>query len=240
MDSAKREEINNNLIGFWNEAIGLDENMRKELLMHIVPEQYAKLAPSEKLLRAVERLGKCRKVLDYGCGSGWAGIIAARSGCKSVTAVDMGEKIIDSAKFHADAYKVGDRIDTVRIDGNWLKNVQSETFDGIVCSNVLDVVPVETSREIVKELARIAESGARIVIGLNFYMSKDMAEKRGIELVEDKYLFSDGVLRLTSLSDDEWKDIFTQYFAVENLDHFAWPGEEKETRRLFLLSKQSI
>ena len=237
MESNKQVEVNANLIEYWNETIGLDDEMRKELLMHIVPEQYAKLAPSEKLLRAVERLGKCRRVLDYGCGSGWAGIIAAHSGCKSVTAVDMGEKIIDSAKFHADAYKVGDRIDTVRIDGNWLKNVQSETFDGIVCSNVLDVVPVETSREIVREFARIAENGARIVIGLNFYMSKDMAEKRKIELVEDKYLFSDGVLRLTSLSDDEWKDIFTQYFAVENLDHFAWPGEEKETRRLFLLTK---
>ncbi len=118
-----------------------------------------------------------------------------------------------------------------------LKSVTPESFDGIVCSNVLDVAPMETSREIVKELARIAENEAKIVIGLNFYMSKDMAEKRKIELVEDKYLFSDGVLRLTSLSDDEWKDIFTQYFAVENLDHFAWPGEEKETRRLFLLTK---
>ena len=237
MESNKQVEVNANLIEYWNETIGLDDEMRKELLMHIVPEQYAKLAPSEKLLRAVERLGKCRRVLDYGCGSGWAGIIAAHSGCKSVTAVDMGEKIIDSAKFHADAYKVGDRIDTVRIDGNWLKNVQSETFDGIVCSNVLDVVPVETSREIVREFARVAEKGAIIIIGLNFYMSKDMAEKRKIELVEDKYLFSDGVLRLASLSDDEWTDIFTQYFAVENLDHFAWPGEEKETRRLFLLTK---
>ena len=237
MESNKQVEVNANLIEYWNETIGLDDEMRKELLMHIVPEQYAKLAPSEKLLRAVERLGKCRRVLDYGCGSGWAGIIAAHSGCKSVTAVDMGEKIIDSAKFHADAYKVGDRIDTVRIDGNWLKNVQSETFDGIVCSNVLDVVPVETSREIVREFARVAEKGAIIIIGLNFYMSKDMAEKRKIELVEDKYLFSDGVLRLASLSDDEWTDIFTQYFAVEILDHFAWPGEEKETRRLFLLTK---
>ena len=237
MEESKQVEVNANLISFWNEAIGLDDKMRKELLMHIVPEQYAKLAPSEKLFEAVERLGQCRRVLDYGCGSGWASIIAAHSGCKSVTAADRGEKIIDSAKFHANAYKVGDRIETVRISENWLKSVPSESYDGIVCSNVIDVVPIETSREIVRELSRVAEKGATIVIGLNFYMSKEMAEKRGIELVEDRYLFADGVLRLTSMSDEEWRDILSQCFTVEKLDHFAWPGEEKETRRLFLLTK---
>ena len=47
-----------------------------------------------------------------------------------------------------------------------------------------------------------------------------------------------GVLRLTSLSDEEWKDLFAPYFNVESLTYFSWPGEEKETRRLFVLKKK--
>ena len=89
-----------------------------------------------------------------------------------------------------------------------------------------------------KEMARITTSDAKIVIGLNFYMSKEMAKKRNIELVDDMYLFVNDVLRLSSLSDDEWKIIFAPYFEVAKLDYFAWEGEEKESRRLFVLKKK--
>ena len=65
-----------------------------------------------------------------------------------------------------------------------------------------------------------------------------MAKKRNIELVDDMYLFVNDVLRLSSLSDDEWKIIFAPYFEVVKLDYFAWEGEEKESRRLFVLKKK--
>ena len=66
-------------------------------------------------------------------------------------------------------------------------------------------------------------------------MPPEAAKQRGMDLVEDKYLFVDNVLRLLSLSDEEWKELFLPYFEVEQLDYFAWPGEQKETRRLFIL-----
>jgi len=31
--------------------------------------------------------------------------------------------------------------------------------------------------------------------------------------------------------------MFKPYFKVEKLDHFAWPGEQKETRRLFIVKR---
>jgi len=48
----------------------------------------------------------------------------------------------------------------------------------------------------------------------------------------------DGVLRLVSRTDEEWAAIFSPYYTVERLEHFAWPGEAKETRRLFCLRKR--
>ncbi|GEM_PF-6151835 len=50
-------------------------------------------------------------------------------------------------------------------------------------------------------------------------------------------LYVDGVLRLVSLSDDEWTALFSRHFKVIRLEHFAWPGEKSETRRLFHLER---
>jgi hypothetical protein len=41
-----------------------------------------------------------------------------------------------------------------------------------------------------------------------------------------------------SLSDEEWINEFNKYFNVIKLEHFMWPGEEKELRRLFILNKK--
>ena len=150
--------------------------------------------------------------------------------------MDLGEKIIDSAKFYAELGEAN--IKAFVIDQNWLKSEKEGTYDGLICSNVLDVLPIETTKEIIKELSRICKKNAKIIIGLNFYMAPEIAKQRGMELVEDKYLFVDNVLRLLSLSDDEWKELFLPYFEVDTLEYFAWPGEQKETRRLFVLRKR--
>ena len=229
------KKVNSELVEFWNSAIALPEDYKKEVKASN-DNSVMDLVPAQKLFDAVKELGTCKKVLDYGCGSGWGALVAASSGCKDVLAVDLGENIIDAVKFYAEV--LGLKVNTKVIDENWLKTVPDNTFDGVVCSNVLDVLPLETSGEIVKELARVTTKDTKIVVGLNFYMSKEMASKRNIELVDDKYLFVNDILRLSSLSDDEWKNEFVPYFNIEKLDYFAWEGEPKESRRLFVLRKK--
>ena len=193
-----------------------------------------------QLFDAVSELGTCDKVLDYGCGTGWASIIIAKNGCKDVLAVDIGEHIKDTVNFYASIFEVNDSLKVLSINPDWLKSVPSDTYDGIVCSNVLDVLPLETSIDIIKELARITKDNGKVIIGLNFYMSKEAASSRDMELVENKYLFVNDVLRLTSLSDEEWSNLFNLYFEIEKLDYFAWSNETKETRRLFILRKKLL
>ena len=65
-----------------------------------------------------------------------------------------------------------------------------------------------------------------------------MANKRNIQFEDGVYLYMNCVLRLVNLSDQEWMDLFTPYFDIIKLDYFAWPGENKETRRLFILKKK--
>ena len=62
-------------------------------------------------------------------------------------------------------------------------------------------------------------------------------EKRGC-VVDGPHVYINNVLRLTSLKDEEWLDIFKEYYNLVSLSYFAWPGEEKETRRLFVLKRK--
>ena len=234
MDDRTRKD-NQTLIEFWNTAFAMSDEEKEEYRKNI--ENWKELAPSEKLFHAAGSLGSRKKVLDYGCGNGWAGIIAAKSGCTDVTAVDVSENGVEAARFLSGLYNVEDRMYFSAVSPDWLSNVPDGAYDGFFCSNVLDVIPTETAKEIIREAARIVTDDASVIIGMNYYLSPERAAERGMELQDSNCVYVNGVLRLVSLSDEEWTEVFSPYCTVEKLDHFAWPGETDERRRLFFLKK---
>ncbi len=226
------------LVDHWNNVFKMTDEDREAGENEVYGEEDLKeMAPSEKLLIAAKSLGNCEKVLDYGCGNGWAGLIAAKSGCEAVTCADPAENAVEAVNVYARMFGVEDRIKTVCIDETWIGRVQDEAYDGFFCSNVLDVVPEEMAEDILKNAARILKKGGHAVIGMNNYLDPAVAKERGLALRNGNQLYVDEVLRLVSRSDEEWSAILGKYFTIERLEHFSWPGETKEGRRLFYLSK---
>ena len=236
MDDKVRKD-NHTLIEFWNSAFAMSEEEKEEYRNNL--EDWKELAPSEKLFHAAESLGSRKKVLDYGCGNGWAGIIAAKSGCTDVTVVDVAENGVEAARFLSSLCAVEDKMHFNAVSPDWLSSVPDGTYDGFFCSNVLDVIPTETAKEIIREAARVVTDGASMIIGMNYYLSPEQAAEKGMELQDGNCVYMNGVLRLVSLSDGEWMEVFSPYFTLEKLEHFAWPGETEERRRLFLLNKKT-
>ena len=232
----KVSKDNQALIEFWNSAYVISEEEMEQCRKD--PDSWKELVPSEKLFHAAETLGTRKKVLDYGCGMGWAGIVAAKSGCPDVTAVDVSETGVHFAEEFSKLFGVQEAVHASLVSPEWLSAVPEGTYDGLFCSNVLDVVPSVTAKEIIREVARVVTDDASVVIGLNYDMSPEKAAERGTVLVDGNCVYMNGVLRLVSQSDEEWTEIFAPYFTVEKLDHFAWPGETEETRRLFFLRKK--
>ncbi len=224
------------LIAFWNDAFSLSGEEREKEKQEIQPDRWKQLAPSEKLFTAAEELRSCSRVLDFGCGTGWAGIIAAKSGCRNVICVDAAENAVEAARFYAELFGVSDRVTALCIEDNADLPLPANCFDGLICSNVLDVVPETVSAEMIRRFAQWVTKDARVVIGLNFCMPKERTPRPG-ERTEGNNLFVNDVLRLVSFTDEEWTERFRPYFRVESLEHFSWPGEQKETRRLFRLRK---
>ena len=236
----KREDIerdNQTMIAFWDHAFSLSEEQETQL-QDQEAEAWRSLAPSEKLFQAVCSLGQRKKVLDYGCGSAWAAIIAAKSGCPDVTAVDAAPTAVKAARLNAARYGVAERIHFECAASGWLQGIPSESYDGLFCSNVLDVIPPETAEEIIRESARIIQKNGIVIIGMNYYLSPEAAAQRGMKLEDGNRLYVDGVLRLVSRTDEEWTKAFSPWYTIERLEHFAWPGEAKESRRLFWLRRR--
>lgn len=227
---------NKTLLAFWDKAFAIPEEEKKAARREGAGN-IEDMAPSEKLLRAVCELGGCKRVLDYGCGNGWAAVAAAKSGCVCVTAADAAPNAAEAAGFIAELFGVSGRVHPVLSYDGWLASVPEGTYDGLILSNVLDVVPPETAEELLRLICRAAAPGARVVIGLNYYLSPEAAGKKGMGLEDGRMLYVDGVLRLVSRTDEEWAELFSPFFTVERLEHFAWPGETEERRRLFRLRK---
>lgn len=225
---------NATLIDHWSRAFS--ETAGETPAAADVPD-WKTIAPSEKLLRAAASLGGCQRALDYGCGSAWAAIIAAKSGCPDVTAADAAPGAITAAKARAALYGVQNCVHPVCVALNWLETIPANTYDGLICSNVLDVVPPQTAADMLRAFVEITTPDATVVIGLNFYLSPEAAAQRGVMLADGSRLYQNGVLRLVSRTDEAWAAQFAPYFTVERLEHFAWPGEPRETRRLFYLRK---
>ena len=227
---------NRELIEFWSTAFTMSEEDKEKHLGD--PEGWKDHAPSEKLYLAAASLGSRKKILDYGCGSAWASVIAAKNGCPDITAPDVSKGGIDAADFFCSLYGVTDQVHTMLVSPDWLSSVPDGTYDGLFCSNVLDVVPEETSAQIIRESARVVADGSPVIIGMNYWMSPEKAAEKSMDLLDGRKVYVNGILRLVSFSDEEWTERFSPYFIVERLDHFAWPHETEETRRLFYLRKR--
>lgn len=226
------KKINDDLLKFWNNYYKFNNDDINYI--NNMDDDYLKLAPSIKQIDALKLFKNRNNVIDYGCGSAWASIIMAKEGTKHIKALDLCENPINLAKLYINKYKLNDKIDAIKIDDNWLEKEKNDSYDGFFSSNVIDVIPLDKSLKIIKEAARITKKDSYVIFSMNYYLSKEEIKLRKWELLNDSAII-DGVLRLTSLSDDEWINIFKNYYEIINLIHYAWNEEEKELRRLFIL-----
>ena len=225
---------------FWNKAFTLSDEDREKHNKNITADSDpADLAISKSLAEFVRSTLKGKnKVLDYGCGEGWAGMCIYRDGCRNVTCVDVAQGAVETVKYIASLAQIGDGFCAHGIDADWLATVADNTYDGIVCTNVIDVVPSEISEYIAQHLGRILSPNGTAVIGMNYY--KDLSADPGanVEIRNGNEVYMDGILRMVSRTDDEWRSIFEKHFVVEQLEYYAWNSETVPKRRIFVLKRK--
>ena len=176
------------------------------------------------------------RVLDFGCGTG--DIIfqyIQNFPEKKGVGIDEAEEGISFAKETAklSQYKnlhffTGD-IDT-------LSCFETAEFDGIILSNVLDVMPEQVDEKLLTEINRILCPGGYLFVKLNPYYKNTELQEMSYKKDDGHLYEKDGILRLHQETTEHWKRIFTRYGAIVRYVEFQYPWQEG-LNRLFLIKK---
>lgn len=182
----------------------------------------------------LKELASAHKVLDFGCGTGWASLYLKQIGCEDITGVDQAINAIDTAAEAAIINGFTEGITFIKSDESYFDNIKNNTYDGFFSSNTLDVIPMAVTSKILTQVHRICKPDAMIFIMLNPYLTLELNEKIKMEQISQDSYTKDGILRCVNRSKAEWVTLFENYFMMETYDEFECDNEPKGYgRRMF-------
>ncbi|MDD4104166.1 MAG: class I SAM-dependent methyltransferase, partial [Bacilli bacterium] len=124
----------------------------------------------------------------------------------------------------------------VQGDENYLKSLPDSSFDGIFCSNFLDVVPASISEVVIKEMLRIIKPKGFILLKFNFVLNPELIEKLHMVEIEKNTYTMNGVVRAMNRSTEEWVSLFIDCDVVRIGEFARAPGLPND--RVILLQKK--
>lgn len=180
---------------------------------------------------------ECHRVLDFGCGTGDILFQCAEFGHmtygmgidRSHTGIDYANQMVSLNHFR--------HLDFVTGDISFFSQMEDGCFDGIILSNVLDVMPQDIADQTFTELTRLVRDGGYIFLKLNPYADEETLEQLGLIKIKDNLYEEDGVLRLRELDTAAWHKQFEKNYTVERYLEFPYPWQDG-MNRLFLLKKK--
>lgn len=101
-----------------------------------------------------------KKILDVGCGSGWFELFVEKKNPKKIVGIDIKEKVLDAARKYINSPRVQFTLGSAT---NLPFN--RESFDTIVCLEILEHIAKETENKMFQEVHRVLKNRG------SFYLS---------------------------------------------------------------------
>jgi ubiquinone/menaquinone biosynthesis C-methylase UbiE len=220
------KKLNDDLQNFWDSEFAQLEPMT-------IP--FNEINDTDKLDKYFHFMGdNAKRLLDIGTGYGFSLVTAKVLGskCEYALGIDTSKSAINFIKQTCLLSNIKG-IDYEVSDSEYLKKLPNESFDGIICSNVLDVIPDETSDEIIKEINRILVKGGYLLLKFNFYLTADIISKIKMQNIGNNYYVLNGILRGVNHTTEEWLARFSN-FNVIKIDSYPRIPNGPEDRVLLL------
>ncbi|MGI6070648.1 MAG: class I SAM-dependent methyltransferase [Blautia sp.] len=179
---------------------------------------------------------KTSRVLDFGCGTGdilfqYIQNFPEKKGIgidESEQGIAFAKKTAEMSAYYGLHFFTG--------DSSLLADFENDEFDGIILSNVLDVMPEKADESILGKLDRILAPGGCWFIKLNPYYSENDLNMFDYQKKEGHLYERDGILRLHQETTEHWKRVLGSYGCMMQYLEFVYPWQEG-WNRLFLLKK---
>lgn len=179
---------------------------------------------------------ECKRVLDYGCGTGDILFQCEQFGNTDYgLGIDLSQVGIEYATKMTNLNHYNN-LEFVNGDITYFSQYEGECFDGIILSNVLDVMPKDVAVQTFTELTRLLKTGGLMFVKLNPYYDKEELKEFGYINLKDNLYEEDGYLRLRELDTASWHRAFEKHYTTLRYLEFPYPWQEG-MNRLFLLRK---
>ncbi|AUD64982.1 hypothetical protein BK011_04550 [Tenericutes bacterium MZ-XQ] len=193
---------------------------------------------SSKLDEYLKQIGDyAEHILDVGCGTGYA-LIGSKC---------LGTKMKSGIGFDSSHHAIHIANETVRLsniehlsfevsDETFLKTMPDESFDGIICSNFLDVIPKQMSDDIIDDIERVLKKDGLFLLKINFPLDEHLIKKMNMEEIEENTYQLNGVVRAYNLTTEQWIKRFKHLQAIQ-IDGFK-RAEHLPEDRIILFQKK--
>lgn len=215
---------------FWNEAY---KGLKSQKI-----EDKDLVCPTE-MEEVFTRFLKDKKVIvDYGCGEGTMLMLASlnSSSLEKAYGIEKGENIV---KF-ASAMMVDNNMNKVTIlDGGLdaLDQFEDESIDGIIISNVIDVMEEVVANQIASKVFKKLKKGGDLLLKVNPYFTTEQYLKMGFDNIRDNLFAKNGVLRSRQVSDEYLRDWLKKDYEEIGYCLVPWQSD-KILDRMFLWKKK--
>ena len=177
---------------------------------------------------------KAQDVLDFGCGNGVALFYCALRGTSRHTGIDLSARAIESARLRAEKMPCGAyRFLCGGVEA--MEQVPDESMDAAIFSNILDNLYPDDARRALCQARRILRPGARALIKLNPYITREQQAAWGVRTIEDD-LLDDGLL-LWNNTDERWREVIGERLEIVQEYDVFYAGYDQHNR-LFLAEKR--
>lgn len=188
---------NDNVITFWDNEFKIDKSFENVKVEDFVCK--------DSLNKELKFMGdNCNTILDYGCGIAYLLCESLIFGnkCSTGIGIDTSLNAINNSKILSKNLKL-ENTEFILGDESILADFSNESLDGIICSNVLDVIKEEKASKIINQFKRILKPNGYLLIKLNFYITTDLYSKFN-HYDETNEFYINGILRDVNLTTDEW------------------------------------
>lgn len=219
-------KTNQDLISFWDKQF---ERLEAEA---INVEDLTVDNPLDEML--VDLGNQCERILDYGCGSGYGIFVSSLMGkhVKEGIGIDTSKHAIDFCKKTAQKSNIKN-LSFIQGSEEVLDIYKDKPFDGIICSNVLDVIPYETSESLIQTLTDVLKKGGYFLLKINFYLTEALIEKIHMQALDERSYAMNGILRGVNLTNQVWIERFKGFDCIKTASYQRLKQGPKDRILLF-------